>query len=225
MKNNRFLSVILAIIVLIGTVVSFLVVKDKNSFFWISYVFSLIAFILIYVFSVYLRGNSLKMQNIGVSLITLSVIYLIVDIAIILLFACALTVPGAAYFSIHLIAFSIFIIMEIAAFNSKKAMVSEKNETKNRSIDWRKLYTDVESLIPSSNEDMKPVLTDLYEKLKYSDPVGSPELIDMDINIQTYVQDIEEMICEKSSIDEIKDQADKIIKLVDERNIKLKSLK
>jgi hypothetical protein len=225
MKNKTLLTIILAVAAVTGTIAAFLLTVDKNLAFWSSYTFSILALAMIYISAVYLAKSSSKYFPVHAAFTTISVLYLAADIVVILLFTNFLVVPALAYFSIHLVVFAVFIILGLLQIIANKAILADGEKTEIDTVNWRLLSADLQNLISLSDESTKPILTDLYEKVRFSDPISSPVLSGMDMNIKNEIQDLIRILRSNGGTDLIKGKASLITNMLEERNRKVKILK
>jgi hypothetical protein len=225
MKNRSLLTIILAVAAVIGTVIAFLLAVDRNLVFWSSYIFSIIALAMIYISAVYLAESGSRYFPVHASFTTLSVLYLTADIIVIILFTNFVRVPALAYFSIHLAVFAVFVILGLLQMIANKAILADGEKKEIDTVNWRLLSSDLQSLISVSDDATRPLLTDLYEKVRYSDPMSNPVLFGMDRNIKGEIQDLISTLRANGSTGITKERISRITNMLNERNLKVKVLK
>lgn len=222
MKKNRLKGyVILVILFILVNTIAFAVSMKKNEIFWISYVFTLIAFAFQIVIwrAAFGHTKAIKSKFLGVPIVYIGTIYLVVQIIAFFVF---MSIPTPQIKSVVVTCAVIAGVSAICVIasdigRSEINLVSSKIQEKTFFI--KQLKNDVELLARSETDvAIKSDLMQLAEKIRYSDPVSDEQIA----NIESQIT--EKFVELRSSIDKAK-----IIKelnmLLDERNIKIKTLK
>ena len=213
--------VILAILFVLVSVIAFAVPSAKTAAFWISYAFTVIAFAAqIIIWKAALgRTESLKSKFLGLPVVHIGIVYLVVQIIAfaVFLFIPALPIWSAVVTCVVIAGISAACMIASDVGRSEIERVSAK--VREKAFYIKQLQVDVELLADAETDTAtKSALTQLAEKIRYSDPMSDEQIVD-----------IEERITEK--IAELKASADKakiineINSLLDERNRKCKILK
>ena len=223
MMKKRSLKgyVILAILFVLVSVIAFAVPSAKTAAFWISYAFTVIAFAAqIIIWKAALgRTESLKSKFLGLPVVHIGIVYLVVQIIAfaVFLFIPALPIWSAVVTCVVIAGISAACMIASDVGRSEIERVSAK--VREKAFYIKQLQVDVELLADAETDTAtKSALTQLAEKIRYSDPMSDEQIVD-----------IEERITEK--IAELKASADKakiineINSLLDERNRKCKILK
>lgn len=220
-KNSSKGYLILGILFVLISVIAFAVPSAKTAVFWISYAFTVIAFAAqIIIWNAALgRSESLKSKFLGFSVVHIGIVYLVVQIIALIVFLSIPTLPiwSAAVACVAIAGVSAICMIVSDVGCSEIERVSTKAQEKTFYI--KQLQVEVELLAGAETDTAtKSALTQLAEKIRYSDPMSNEQ-----------IADIEDQITEK--IIDLKSAADKveIIKelnsLLDERNKKVKHLK
>lgn len=220
-KNSSKGYLILGILFVLISVIAFAVPSAKTAVFWISYAFTVIAFAAqIIIWNAALgRSESLKSKFLGFSVVHIGIVYLVVQIIALIVFLSIPTLPiwSAAVACVAIAGVSAICMIVSDVGCSEIERVSTKAQEKTFYI--KQLQVEVELLAGAETDTAtKSALTQLAEKIRYSDPMSNEQ-----------IADIEDQITEK--ITDLKSAADKveIIKelnsLLDERNKKVKHLK
>ena len=220
-KNSSKGYLILGILFVLISVIAFAVPSAKTAVFWISYVFTVIAFAAqIFIWKATLGcAESMKSKFLGFPVIHIGIVYLVVQVVAlaVFLFIPALPIWSAAVACVAIAGVSAICMIVSNVGCSEIERVSTKAKEKTFYI--KQLQVEVELLAGAETDTAtKSALTQLAEKIRYSDPMSNEQ-----------IADIEDQITEK--ITDLKSAADKveIIKelnsLLDERNKKVKHLK
>ena len=222
MKKNSIKGyVVLGILFVLVSVIAFAVPSEKTATFWIAYGFTVIAFAAqIAIWKITLgKSGMLKSKFLGFSVVAVGAIYLILQIVSFLLFKFVSSLPSWSVVIVCTfiagISASCMISGEIAGDGIKR--VEEKVQKKVFLI--RELQVDIDMLAErESDAEIKSALLQLAEKVRFSDPMSSEQLSDLENEILTKVNELKSAIKKHEIIKEINS-------LLDERNKKCKILK
>lgn len=196
-KNKTRFYIVLAILFAILTVIAFALPLQKSATFWLSYVFAVIAIaVQIYAYPKAFEGKSVRSKFYGFPIARVTTIYLTAQIVLSLLFMIlGKWIPAW-------LAIIIFILLLGAAaigFISAEAMRDEVE----RQDTWHKESTttmrDLQSktiMLSSQCEDptIKQQLEHLAELFRFSDPVTSEAIIDVERTLSATVDDLQSAI-------------------------------
>lgn len=220
-KNKNMAYAVLGIAFVLFNVIAFAVPTAKTATFWIAYVFTAVAFasqIAIWKFA-FKGADTLKSKFLGIPLISVGIKYLIVQI---IAFAIFMVLPLTATWIAIVVCALILGISAICLIGTETGReeinrVEEKVEKKVFYI--KSLQVDVEMLASAETDsDTKAALTKLAEKIRFSDPMSSGALTDIETEISAKVKELKTAE-NKSEIITIIDS------LITERNKKAKILK
>lgn len=220
-KNKGMAYAVLGIAFVLFNVIAFVIPTVKTSTFWVAYVFTVIAFILqIAVWKFAFGGaDTLKSKFLGISLISVGITYLIIQlIAFAVFMAFSLTASWIAIVvCVLILGISAICLIGTETGIEEINRVEEKVEKKVFYI--KSLQADVEMLANSETDaDTKAALTKLAEKIRFSDPMSSDALAELETEITEKVKELK--IAEnKAEIITVLDS------LITERNKKAKILK
>lgn len=218
-KKNGYL--ILGIVLAVFTVVAFVAPFIKTPVFWISYLFGLVAICFqIPLWNRALNGESLKSKFLGFSALYIGVTYLIIQLIISLIMMVVSGIPVWITIIVDVMLLTIIYTLVISSDVAKTAIEITEEKVQIKTAFLKSVKADIDILL-SEEEDLeiKKELDKLSNDIKYSDPVSSSEL-----------EEIEQLIIDKiadfSTIGEHKTyQVAKIRELVKQRNIKCRALK
>lgn len=220
-KEYTKLAVVLGILLGLLNIVVFVISSTKTIAFWISYAFTLVSFVSqIIIWHVSSLCDKPSKDNfLGFPAICVGIVYLIVQTVTLVVF---LFFPILPVWSAVVVCSTIAGITAIAviAANAGRSKIEHTEINTNRKISFiKKLQTEVELLAEiETNAATKSALTQLADKIRFSDPVSNETLTDLENQIT-------------AKVIELKDHTDKtkliaqLNSLFDERNRKCKLLK
>ena len=193
MKDNTFKFLIITInFLILYNVVTLLIPFEKNANFWISFAFSNLAIIAQVIFGIISLKNSSKMRDKFYSIPTLKIsgIYLITQLILSVFFMIFSGIPYWINIIACVTVFEIALIILILVNLSKTTLQKIDDEITIKTNFIQKLNIDINSLErEEENEITKNALRTLSEKVRFSDPVSSTYLLDIENNIDAKVKE------------------------------------
>lgn len=192
-KNKNMAYAVLGIAFVLFNVITFAVPTAKTTTFWIAYVFTAVAFasqIAIWKFA-FKGADTLKSKFLGIPLISVGITYLIVQIIAFVVFVALPLTAGWIALVVCALILGISAICLIGTETGREEInrVEEKLEKKVFYI--QALQVDVEMLASTeTNADTKAALTKLAEKMRFSDPMSSEVLADLEAEITAKVKEL-----------------------------------
>ena len=213
-KNSSKGYILLGILFVLVSVIAFTVPAAKTAAFWISYVFTVIAFAAqIVIWKAALgRAESLKSKFLGFPVVHIGMVYLVVQIIAfaVFLFAPALPVWSAIVAGAVIAGSSAICMIAADVGRSEIAQVSAK--AREGTFYIKQLQTDIESLADTeTNAETKTALKQLAEKIRFSDPVRDEQISDIEDRITAKIAELRFTADKAEIINELKS-------LLDERN-------
>ena len=220
-KNTKFAYAVLGIVFILFNVIAFSVPTDKTIAFWIAYAFTVVAFVLqIGIWNAAFKAAEvLKSKFLGIPIIYAGIAYLVFQLIVFAVFMIFPLIPTWIVVIACAMVLGISAVCLISA-DAARDEINRVEEKVNRKVFYiRELQADVEVLAEQEqNPEIKTSLTRLAEKIRYSDPMSSEAL-----------EDLEARIKEKVSVLKTTNNKSKIITEVDlllaERNRKAKIVK
>ena len=220
-KNSTKGYVILGILFALVSIIAFAVPTVKTATFWITYVFTAAAFaaqIVIWKTALGKEGT-LKSKFLGFPVVHIGIVYAVIQV---IAFAVFMFVPT-------LLAWSAIVACSVITGVSAVCMISadagrdeiERVEAKvqNKVFYIRELQADIELLADNeSDATVKTALTQLAEKIWFSDPMSNEQLVDFENKISIKAAELKTASSKLEIITELNS-------LLDERNKKCKILK
>lgn len=221
MKKKGLAYAVLVIAFALFNVIAFFIPTEKTATFWIAYAFSAIAFLLqIVIWKLAFKGtDTIKSKFLGIPLLSVGFRYLAIQV---IAFAVFMIFPSLPTW-IPIVVCSVILggsaICLIGTETGREEIKSVAEKVKSKVFYIKSLQVDVEMLAETeSDPTTKTELTKLAEKIRFSDPMSSDALTEIETEIA-------------SKIKEIKTSNDKLAiiavtsALVEERNKKTKILK
>ena len=220
-KNSSKGYILLGILFVLESVIAFTVPAAKTAAFWISYVFTVIAFAAqIAIWKAALgRAESLKSKFLGFPVVHIGMVYLVVQIIAFAVFLFAPALPiWSAIVTGAVIAGSSAICM-IAADVGRSQIEQVSAKAREGTFYIKQLQTDIESLADTEiNAETKARLKQITEKIRFSDPMCDAQTANIENQITLKISELKSAT-DKSRI------INAVNSLLDERNKKIKILK
>ena len=221
MKRKGLAYAVLAIAFALFNVIAFFIPTEKTATFWIAYAFSAIAFLLqIVIWKLAFKGtDSIKSKFLGIPLLSIGFRYLVIQV---IAFAVFMIFPALPTW-IPIVVCSVILggsaICLIGTETGREEINRVEEKVKSKVLYIKSLQVDVEMLAETeSDPTIKAELTKLAEKIRFSDPVSSDALAEIESEIVNKIKEIE------ASKDKLAIIA-VTTALVEERNKKAKILK
>lgn len=228
-KNFNVYSVIWSILFVLFNIIAIFFGGVDNfykitSSFMIGYVFINISLILQYscIYYVFKKSDNLKKMFYNFSLINYSYVGLIVSFIVGIL--CMLNIIITYWIAI-IICMIVLLFCAIKIFKAvivvdEVSLIDDK--IKKNTMFIRTFASDVEILMNRvKNDEIKDMCKKLYEAVRYSDPMYSDSVIDIENNIKVKFNEFKDIV-DIENVDEIKDVLLELMNMLDERNKKCK---
>ena len=220
-KNSSKGYFILGILFILVSIIAFTVPAAKTAAFWISYAFTVIAFAAqIIIWKAALgRSKSLKSKFLGLPVLHIGIVYLVVQVVALIVFLSIPTLPiWSAVVACAVIA-GVSAACMIASDVSHSEIERVSAKVQEKAFYIKQLQADVELLSGAETDAAtKSALTQLVEKIRYSDPMSNEQIAYIEDRITAKIAEL------KSATDKAKIIAELNL-LLDERNRKTKILK
>ncbi|MCQ2422998.1 MAG: hypothetical protein MJ064_08460 [Lachnospiraceae bacterium] len=224
MKRNSVRgAIILVILIIVFSVVAFAVPFAKNTTFWCSYVFGIIAIMLqMYVFHVSFHNSNARSRFYGFPIARIGVLYLVAQISVSLCGMVITTliarVPEWLFIVTNIIILAVFIIGCITVEVVRDEIVKQDATLKKSITTMRDMHAVITACVTQcDDEPAKRLLENLAEELRYSDPVTCEASADLEQNMSEIAKNIQKAVLE-SKVEDIGDFCKKMKGLLAERN-------
>ena len=219
-KNSTKGYVILGILFALVSIIAFAVPTAKTATFWIAYAFTAAAFAAqIIIWRTALGKEALKSKFLGFPIVHIGIVYAIIQVIAFAVFLFAPTLPTwSAIVACSVIA-GISAVCMISADAGRNEIERVEAKVQKKVVYIRELQADIELLADNeTNADVKKALTQLAEKIRFSDPMSNEQLADLEDKISTKIEELKTNSSQLEIITELNS-------LLDERNKKCKILK
>lgn len=220
-KNKGMAYTVLAIAFVLFNVIAFAVPTSKTSTFWITYVFTAIAFALqIVIWKFAFKGaDTLKSKFLGIPLISVGITYLIIQLIAFAIFMAFPIAPTWIAIVVCALILGISAICLIGTETGREEINRVEEKVEKKVFYIKSLQVDIEMLASDETDaDTKAALTKLAEKIRFSDPMSNEVLADLEAEITAKVKELK-TTKNKAEIIKVLDS------LITERNKKAKLLK
>lgn len=205
-KNRIRFYVSLAIVFALFTVISFAVPFTHNAVFWLSYVFGLVAVgvqLYSYPKAFDFEGRDVRSKFYGFPLARLTTVYLIAQLVLSLIFMILARYTGVrAWIPVVLYALllGVFAIGFIAA-DSVKEEVERQDTVHKARVDTMRALQSKSVFIAGQCEDSETrmALNKLAESFRYSDPVSSDALREIEAGLNALVDELQNAVLDKDN--------------------------
>lgn len=194
MKKNKALAyAVLAIIFALFNVIAFVIPTAKTATFWIAYVFTAVAFLFqIAIWKFAFNGtNTLKSKFLGIPLISVGSTYLFIQLIAFAVFMACPLIPGWVAVVVGSFILGISAICLIGTEVSRDEIGRIDKKVDRKVFYTKSLQIDVEMLAGAETDvDTKVALTELADKIRFSDPMSNESLADLEAEIVEKVNEL-----------------------------------
>lgn len=220
-KNKGMAYAVLGIFFVIFNVIVFAIPTAKTATFWVAYIFTLIAFAmqpLIWKFA-FKDTDTLKSKFLGIPLISVGIIYLLVQIVAVAVFMALSFVSSWIAIVVCILILGISAICLIGTETGREEIDRIEHKVSKKVFYIKSLQIDIEMLAKvEADADTKTALTNLAEKIRFSDPMSDELLAELETKISNKFEELKSAEQKSTIINEL-------TLLIEERNKKCKLLK
>lgn len=219
-KNSTKGYVILGILFALISIIAFAVPTVKTATFWIAYVFTAAAFAAqIIIWRTALGKETLKSKFLGFPVVHIGIVYTVIQVIAFAVFMFVPTLPTWSAIVVCSVIAGISAVCMISADAGRNEIERVEAKVQKKVFYIRELQADIELLADNeTNADVKKALTQLAEKIRFSDPMSSEQLANLENKISAKVLELKTAPNKVEIITELNS-------LLDERNKKCKIAK
>ena len=197
-KGNLALIVSAVIILALFNVIAFVAPFIRIGSFWVGYGFTMAAIILITATSLYaFRGDSMRSKFYGLPMPALLWSYLVIQVILGIVFMAASMIPVWISLVISLALMVIYLLGLIALNPAIEYIEKFDRKVEAKAFYIKSLQADVEIMEEKAMDAvLKKALHDLYEDIRYSDPMSSPDLAMLESKIEGKVAELSALVDE-----------------------------
>ena len=217
-RNSAKGYVILGILFALVSIIAFAVPTAKTATFWITYVFTAAAFAAqIVIWKTALgKGETLKSKFLGFPVVHIGIVYAIIQTVAFAVFLFVPTLPVWSAIVVCSVIAGISTVCMISADAGRNEIERVEAKVQKKVFYIRELQADVELLADNeSDAAAKTALTQLAEKIRFSDPMSNEQLADLENKISIKAAELKTAASKVEIITELNS-------LLDERNKKCK---
>lgn len=222
MKKNSIKGyLVLGILFALVSIITFAVPTSKTTTFWIAYVFTAATFAAqIGIWKTALgKEETLKSKFLGFPIVHIGIVYAVIQVIAFAVFMFVPTLPAWSAIVVCSIIAGVSAVCIISAGAGRNEIERVEANVQKKGFYIRELQADVELLADNETvADLKTALMQLAEKIRFSDPMSSEQLMDLENKISTKVAELKNASNKLEIITELNS-------LLDERNKKCKILK
>lgn len=220
-KNKNMAYAILGISFILFNIIAFVIPTAKTSTFFIAYAFTVIAFasqIAIWKIA-FKETHRLKSKFLGIPLIIVGITYLFIQLISFAVFMVLFFLPSWIAIVGNALILGVSAICLIGTDFSKKEINKVEEKIEKKVFYIKALQVDVEMLASTETDtDTKSALLKLAEKIRFSDPMSSNALADIEKEIVEKINKLKSTSSKSNLISQLDN-------LLTERNKKLKTIK
>ena len=191
-KSWIMTAIIYAIVFAVFNLLVFVIAKEKNGVFWMSYAFMCLAFV-IQIVSMLLALRTLETETVfmGIPLASLSLYYFFAAIFVGAVFMFFQNAPFKLALVLQVLVLAVYVIVAILALMSRDVVQDVNDNLKENVASIKTLTVDVDVFIPQVNDPaLKKALKKLSETIKYSDPMSNAAVADIEDQIMQTVNEL-----------------------------------
>lgn len=230
MKNKSLFHIMWAIALVFFNVCVFVIAgfTDHTAVFWLTYVFTLIAFAVVEGSTIILGRSGMHMRDwlFGYPIIRYCVIYSVAELVLaIVFFVLEEVVSWQLAFVVQFALVAFYSFMVISCIISKKTIDQVHNKVQKDTKTITLMRVDAEMLVSKCTDpDARKVFAAFSEKVRYSDPVSHEAVVYLENRLKAIIADAKAKL-EAGLITEAMDLCNSADLLLEERNMKVKAMK
>lgn len=229
-KKSKMTAAILAIAFIAYNVILFVLCgfTEHTGIFWMSWIFMLVAFFAMAGAGVLLgqKGMFLRDWLFGYPIIKHSTVYIIAEFCASSLFIILEDdIKWGWAFAVQFLFLCIYGVCAVSCFLAKETIDDIRSNVGNKTEFWKLLRADAEMLVEKcENAELKVQLQQLSDAIRYSDPMSSDALFELEREITVAVSECDKAVA-SGDLEKAGVLCKKVQSLVSERNKKCKALK
>lgn len=232
MDNKKRNSVLMVFfIVAVMYMLLYLVIPfKKHGASWAAFTFGLVAIVVSCIATLYIfqKGDDLKSKVYGLPLLKLVYLYFCVQLLlslVLIIIDAIVKIPAWLPVVLGVLALGLAAIGLIAADNVRDVIIEQEKKDAENIKQMLTFKLDASSLIDATNDPaVKKAAEKFAEKLRFSDPVSSEALAEIEERLSVKLETLTSTIGSMNQADAI-NQIDSLTLLLNERNRKCKAMK
>ena len=199
-KNNVRLAIVIAVLMVIFHLLVFTIPFEHNNVFWLSYGFTLDAFVIAVVALIiaFRSGSNIKSKFYGFPIARVGIVYLLVQLVLCFLFM-ALSEYLIMWVGVLVYAIALGIaVIGLVAMDSVRDHVQQQNIRLQADVaSMRSAQSKINQMVMQcDNSQATRHLKKLSDELRYSDPVSGPALREIETELSAVIDDLQQALVE-----------------------------
>ena len=220
-KSKVRVVTVIAVLLVVFSVIVFVLPFEKNSVFWLSYLFGILAIVVqLYILKIsFGKEKSVKSKFYGFPIAQVGIVYLAVQIAASILFICLASYVPIQIPVILYVVLLAAVVLGFVATDAVRDEIERQDKQLAKNVSCMQELRSKATSLPALCEDVetKKLLMDLSDKFKYSDPVSSPAVEETEKEIAVIMSELQSAVVENDTAC-IKSLCQKASMSLDERN-------
>lgn len=197
-KNKLRLVAAQGILMIVLTVIALAVPFTRNASFWIGYVFTMLAILLQYpmMLAAFEKGAGVKSKFYGFPIARLSVIYLLAQLVAGICFMAFSTLAPAWIGVVVFVLLLAATLLGYIAADTVREEINNLDESLHKSTSsMRSMQSKLGGLLCQCDDSgLKKEAEKLFEAFRYSDPVSSEALKEIESELDNYINELQMMV-------------------------------
>lgn len=202
-KNTMRAGIGLGVLLILYILIAFLIPFVKTAVFWVSFVFTLIAFgvVAVSIYIAFIRNPSAKSKFYGFPIAKIGVMYGAAQLLAGLIFmALGLWIPVWAAVLVYAIALGAAVIGLVSADAVVEEIHSQDGKLQKNVALMRALQSKLNQMAPQCDDpDAASAVKKFAEELRYSDPVSSDALAEIERDLSAAVDELQSAVIDGDS--------------------------
>lgn len=225
MKRGLSYTVLSSVVIFaVYSLIVFLIKEERTVAFWVSYICTLVAIILADGLAAWIaRCGKKSVAFLHIPIYLYCSIFIIVELIIGLIFALFVS-SVKMIILFEGVLYAVFLLLQLSALQGKEVLESMEAEMADSTHFINGLRLEADNLyINAKGTAVEKKLKELADAFKYSDPVSSPALQQIEARLADSFYGLKEKIY--ASPEEVIEEADKVLQILGERNRSCKAFK
>lgn len=203
----------------------FLLASNYTSTFWISYIFTAIAFFAQIIAGLTFSKTDADSKFLQLPLFYIGSCYLLIQLVVGIVFML-IHISATLPLILQVMILAVYLSLMLTSLIGKEQITKTEANIKATTFNIRMLTIDAEHLYTSEvNEDKKAELKKLYEAIRYSDPVSTTDKVrSLDVQIDAAFKKIETLVT-SCSLEDLNSEIKIVLDLIAKRSLLCKSSK
>ena len=227
MRKHSIILSIYSIVAALYVALTLILSTDRNAVFWIGFAMVLFSIAITTATTIILNKKRSSAFPLEISMVVFSVIYLIIVIAVNLLFGFIFKAPVNIFICIHILCLALYSIITLILFVAKIGIIKQNNQVNEKICEMQALIYEFEKiktkLIHMQTESKKkalPLIDSLLDELRFSDVGLTVDVSDVDTKLHSMAEmlsaEVDNLITIKSedltSMESIVNDIKKVVK-------------